>query len=839
MAIEYVSELGDKLSNNNTAANLPKHIKVISAPNYQRTDNGVVTNPSLQTTLDSKAASIHSHGNITSDGKVGTTANKPLITTTGGAVTTGSFGTSANTFCQGNDSRLSDARTPTAHASTATTYGVGSSTNYGHVKLYDNVTGSNTDGAPTQKAVKEAIAATEGGKVKATASSGNAEYKLLATSSASPTSGALTEAVYDTGITMNPSTNTLTANLSGIATYAKALDPQIILNSTLYKVPVISADKEVRWTGAPGASGSTAELTYDNSDGKNQLNVNISGNATGLNPATMSSSVLYKVPLLKGDKTVAWTGAPGASGSTTELSYDNSNGANLLNVNISGNAAAALSLDVGTMANTGSFRLVCFDDNGAGYWETDASKGRLLYDAATNALGVSITGTARTAITADNYSTTGTIKSALDGKQSNLPMTTISGESVFNIKTAAAIYANTSGTADNYSNTGTIKSALDGKQSNLPTTTISGESVFNIKTAGSVYANSSGTAGTATNLSLTGFGSMTTALRVAAFNDAGAPYWETTTGKNRLLYDPGTETLGTNITGSAYSARHLNMGTIGEDLYKVPVVTQGKTGADASHNGDVYLPSGVGMIYNSATNQLNVSITGDCSGTAAYATYAHAGNATVISCADMPETPDSSVTYRLCAIDESGVPRWETTSSLGRLLYAPAENLLNCNIVGHANWASRIGSASSHPQIGNPGTPVYVTNAGVITECDSVNTFALVSSLTNKDGSHWDTSTTYIERDYIYCPASPSGGIYTINMLRLRPGKVYKILLASSNNGTTIEFCKNSGSSFTFVSGYNISTTTRANMSAGTHYSSYAVYVLRPDDSNLFQIWGY
>jgi hypothetical protein len=61
MAIEFISELGDKLSNNNTAANLPKHIKVISAPNYQRTDNGVVTNPSLQTALDGKAASNHNH----------------------------------------------------------------------------------------------------------------------------------------------------------------------------------------------------------------------------------------------------------------------------------------------------------------------------------------------------------------------------------------------------------------------------------------------------------------------------------------------------------------------------------------------------------------------------------------------------------------------------------------------------------------------------------------------------------------------------------------------------------------------------------------------------------
>ena len=57
----------------------------------------------------------HSHGNITNDGKVGTTANKPLITGTGGVVQAGSFGTAANTFCEGNDSRLSDARTPVAH----------------------------------------------------------------------------------------------------------------------------------------------------------------------------------------------------------------------------------------------------------------------------------------------------------------------------------------------------------------------------------------------------------------------------------------------------------------------------------------------------------------------------------------------------------------------------------------------------------------------------------------------------------------------------------------------------------------------------------------------------
>jgi hypothetical protein len=61
----------------------------------------------------SRATSTHVHGNITNAGAIGSTANLPIITTTSGALTTGSFGTTANTFCQGNDARLSDTRTPT------------------------------------------------------------------------------------------------------------------------------------------------------------------------------------------------------------------------------------------------------------------------------------------------------------------------------------------------------------------------------------------------------------------------------------------------------------------------------------------------------------------------------------------------------------------------------------------------------------------------------------------------------------------------------------------------------------------------------------------------------
>ena len=46
--------------------------------------------------------SSHTHGDITNDGKIGTTANKPIITGTGGKLQAGNFGTTANTFAEGN-----------------------------------------------------------------------------------------------------------------------------------------------------------------------------------------------------------------------------------------------------------------------------------------------------------------------------------------------------------------------------------------------------------------------------------------------------------------------------------------------------------------------------------------------------------------------------------------------------------------------------------------------------------------------------------------------------------------------------------------------------------------
>lgn len=94
--------------------------------------NVVVDSSSGEITFENKptassigaANSTHFHGSINSDGKLVNRgngvpySNSPLKTDSNGTITPGSFGTTEGTFCQGNDSRLSDARTPTTHTHT-------------------------------------------------------------------------------------------------------------------------------------------------------------------------------------------------------------------------------------------------------------------------------------------------------------------------------------------------------------------------------------------------------------------------------------------------------------------------------------------------------------------------------------------------------------------------------------------------------------------------------------------------------------------------------------------------------------------------------------------------
>ena len=52
--------------------------------------------------LSGYSLTTHTHGDISSDGKIGSTSGKPIITTTSGKLTTGSFGSTSGTFAEGN-----------------------------------------------------------------------------------------------------------------------------------------------------------------------------------------------------------------------------------------------------------------------------------------------------------------------------------------------------------------------------------------------------------------------------------------------------------------------------------------------------------------------------------------------------------------------------------------------------------------------------------------------------------------------------------------------------------------------------------------------------------------
>ena len=95
---------------------------------------------------DSRTPTSHAHGNISNTGAIGVTSGLPIITTTSGVLTTGTFGTTAGSFCQGNDSRLSDARSPSAHtqaASTITDFAT-EAAKYGPVTSVNGLTGAVT-----------------------------------------------------------------------------------------------------------------------------------------------------------------------------------------------------------------------------------------------------------------------------------------------------------------------------------------------------------------------------------------------------------------------------------------------------------------------------------------------------------------------------------------------------------------------------------------------------------------------------------------------------------------------------------------------------------------------
>ena len=146
------------------------------------------------------ATSTHVHGNITNAGAIGSTSGLPIITTTSGVLTTGSFGTTAGTFCQGNDSRLSDTRA-NPNAVTFNNGGAGGASGSTYTGSAVLTVSYNTIGAPS---------------TTGTGASGNWGINVTG-SSASCTGNAATA----TSVTLASSSGTISSNVwAGGAGYA-------------------------------------------------------------------------------------------------------------------------------------------------------------------------------------------------------------------------------------------------------------------------------------------------------------------------------------------------------------------------------------------------------------------------------------------------------------------------------------------------------------------------------------------------------------------------------------------------------------------------------------------
>lgn len=231
-----------------------------------------------------------------------------------------------------------DGKAPKAHASTATTYGIGTSGNYGHVKLSDSTSSTSAASAgiaASPKAVKAAydlantantaaenaasnsvtgvslssktLTVTKGDgtsetfttvdtntdtKVTQTVTTTDAEYPLLAAATASKTATSTETARFDSGVTLNPSTNTITATtFSGNATSATKLATARTIDGVSFNgtaaithfgscsTAAATAAKTVAITGFTLVTGAVAfvRFTVTNTAANPTLNINSTG----------------------------------------------------------------------------------------------------------------------------------------------------------------------------------------------------------------------------------------------------------------------------------------------------------------------------------------------------------------------------------------------------------------------------------------------------------------------------------------------------------------------------------------------------------------------------------
>lgn len=267
---------------------------------------------------DARTPLSHIHGNITNTGAIGSTSGLPIITTTSGVLTTGTFGTTSGTFCQGNDSRLNDTRN-TTNAMTlrfggGTTEGTDQYTfNGSAAKTINFVAGANI--SLTESAGQVTIAATSGGGTPG-GSTGQMQYN-----NAGAFAGSANVLIENDNLKLMPLASIPTAPTDGLVMFDRirggrhlpsiigpsgvdvALQPALFGNSVYMWLPGTGTTLGINW-GTSFTARNSGTGAVQNHPTKTSTNA-----MTSMNRATFSTGTTTTgASGIQSSSTVAWRG---------------------------------------------------------------------------------------------------------------------------------------------------------------------------------------------------------------------------------------------------------------------------------------------------------------------------------------------------------------------------------------------------------------------------------------------------------------------------------------------------------------------------------------------------